>query len=78
MIEPDRNTNGGHSPNGIQVCPVTQDKLWRIRVQGGRKVENGKKLEGWKLKMNDETRCINWVGREGLKFLAHSHRSSFD
>ena len=38
----------------------------------------GEKLAGWKLKMNDETRCINWVGREGLEFLAPSYRSSFD
>ena len=28
---------------------------------------NGEKLEGWKLKMIDETRYINWVEREGLK-----------
>ena len=67
IIEQDQNTNRGHPPNSIQVCPVTQVKLWRIKVQERRKVGNGEKLEGWKLKINDETRYINWVGRKRLK-----------
>ena len=29
MIEQDQNTNRGHPPNSIQVCPVTPVKLWR-------------------------------------------------
>ena len=79
MIEQDQNINRGRPPNNNQVCPVTQVKLWRIRIQGRRKGGNGEKLEGWKLKMTDEkTRYINWVGREALKFLAPSYRSSFD
>ena len=36
LIELDQNTNRGHPSNSIQVCPVTQVKLWR-RVQGRRK-----------------------------------------
>ena len=35
MIE--QGQNRGHPHNNIQVCPVTQVKLWRIRVQGRRK-----------------------------------------
>ena len=53
MIEQDKNTNRGHPPNSIHVYPVTQVKLWRIRVQERRKGGNGEKLEGWKLKMID-------------------------
>ena len=78
MIEQDQNTNRGHPPNSILVCPVTQLKLLRIRVQGRRKGGDGEKLEGRKLKMNDETLYISWVGREGLTFLAPSHWSLFD
>ena len=54
MIEQDQNTNREHPSNSIQLCPVTQVKLWRIKVQGRRKEGNGKKLEGWKPKMTDE------------------------
>ena len=39
---------------------------------GGKERGNGEKLEGWKLKMINEIRYINWVGREGLKFLTPS------
>ena len=48
--------------------------MYRAEEKGA----NGEKIEGWKLKIIDETRYINWVGREGLKFLAPSQRSSFD
>ena len=78
MIEQDQNTNRGHPPNSIQVCPVTPVKLWRNKGTEEKERRNGEKLEGWKLKMIDETRYINWLGREGLKFLAPSQRSSFD
>ena len=63
MIELDQNTNREHPGDDIQICPVTQVKLWRIGVQGRGK---GWGEAGWKLKMIDQTRCINWVGREGL------------
>ena len=45
---------------------------------GEKEKGGGEKLEGGKLKMIDEARYINWVGREGLIFLAPSQRSSFD
>ena len=77
MIEQDQ-TNQGHPPTSIQVCPVTQVKLWRNKGTGEKERGDGEKLEGSKLKMIDVTRYINWVGREGLKFAAPSHRSSFD
>ena len=58
--------------------PVENGKsCGEIRVPRRRKGK-GEKLEGWKLKTIDETRYINWVGKEGLKFLAPSQKSSFD
>ena len=65
MIERDQNTNRGYPLNSIKVCPVTPVNCGEIRVPGRRKGGNGEKLEGWKLKMNDETRYINWIEREG-------------
>ena len=55
MIEQDQNTNRGHPPNSIQVCPVTPVKLWRNKGTEEKERGNGEKLEGWKLKMIDET-----------------------
>ena len=52
-----------------------------VENKGTGEKERGKweKLEGWKLKMNDETRCINWVGREGgIKIFSSITESSFD
>ena len=63
----------GHPPNSIQVCPVTQVKLWRIRVQERRKGGNGEKLEGWKLKKTDETRYIKVHSFFSLAKLQNPH-----
>ena len=34
MNEQDQNTYRGHPPNSIQVCPITQVKLWRNKGTG--------------------------------------------
>ena len=52
MNKQDQNTNRGHPPNSIQVCPVTQVELWRNKGTGEK--EKGEWGEAREMETKDD------------------------